>query len=368
MLVFDKTEIRDFLTDDQIFGLLGEFGGNPTLSSNCIMSDTICHNMPGEGSHKLYYYYNTKLFRCYTGCDEPLFDIFQLTIKVMAIQYHTDMDLNEAVRWIAGHFGISGREDNEERRNLLEDWEYLEEYSRIKGIELKTNNVILKEYDNNILDRLNYDIKIGPWLKEGISQEVLEKAKIGYYPGGEQITIPHYDINGNFIGLRGRTLSAEEAEKYGKYRPVKICGQLYNHPLGMNLYGLNWSKNAIKILRKAIIFESEKSVLLYATYFGWDNNISVACCGSNISLYQIQLLEECGANEVIVALDRQFQELGDKEYKHLTNNLLKIKDRFQKDLLISFIFDKNMITSYKASPIDEGKEKFLKLYKERIIL
>jgi hypothetical protein len=27
-----------------------------------------------------------------------------------------------------------------------------------------------------------------------------------------------------------------------------------------------------------------------------------------------------------------------------------------------------MITSYKASPIDEGPEKFLKLFKERIVL
>jgi hypothetical protein len=37
-------------------------------------------------------------------------------------------------------------------------------------------------------------------------------------------------------------------------------------------------------------------------------------------------------------------------------------------VLISFIFDKNMITSYKASPIDEGPEKFIQLYKERIVL
>ena len=33
-----------------------------------------------------------------------------------------------------------------------------------------------------------------------------------------------------------------------------------------------------------------------------------------------------------------------------------------------FIFDKNMITEYKASPIDEGSEKFLTLFKERILL
>ena len=33
---------------------------------------------------------------------------------------------------------------------------------------------------------------------------------------------------------------------------------------------------------------------------------------------------------------------------------------------ISFIFDKHMLTQYKAAPIDEGKEKFLRLWKERV--
>ena len=33
-----------------------------------------------------------------------------------------------------------------------------------------------------------------------------------------------------------------------------------------------------------------------------------------------------------------------------------------------YIFDKKMTLDYKSSPIDEGKEKFLQLFKERIIL
>lgn len=95
-----------------------------------------------------------------------------------------------------------------------------------------------------------------------------------------------------------------EAEVYGKYRPIKINNQLYNHPLGLNLYGLNWNKQAIQKMKKVIVFESEKSVLKYATYFGWNNNISVACCGSNISSHQIQLLLDCGVEEIIIAFDR----------------------------------------------------------------
>ena len=143
---------------------------------------------------------------------------------------------------------------------------------------------------------------------------------------------------------------------------------MYNHPLGMNLYGLNWSKDAIGIIKKAIVFESEKSVLKYASYFGWDNNISTACCGSNLSAYQVQLLIEHGAEEIIIAFDRQFQEIGDKEFKHLKSNLLKLHNKYKNFVKITFIFDSKMITKYKDSPIDESAEKFLKLFNERIML
>ena len=136
----------------------------------------------------------------------------------------------------------------------------------------------------------------------------------------------------------------------------------------MNLYNLNNSKNAIKIIKKAIIFEGEKSCLLYQSYFGLENDISVACCGSSISAYQIQLLIEAGAEEIIIAFDRQFKEIGDEEFIRLKGNLLKLRNKYKNFVSISFMFDKNMITGYKQSPIDEGKEKFLKLFKERIVL
>lgn len=112
----------------------------------------------------------------------------------------------------------------------------------------------------------------------------------------------------------------------------------------------------------------EKSVLLYGSYFGPENNISVACCGSNLSVYQIQLLLDAGAEEIIIAFDRQFQELGDKEFKHLTANLTKIHNKYKNFATISFIFDKGMLTGYKSSPIDHGPNIFLQLFKERIYL
>ena len=364
MKTYDKKEVRKKLNIDQIYGLLEEWGGEPSYESWGICSTTICHNLPGEGSRKLYYYKNTDLFQCYTGCGS--FDIFELLVKVARIQWGKEYDLNDAVRYIAIKFGLAG-EANIEDDSLI-DWKTFDSYERVQSLDIKDYHMILKEYDSNILNNLNYTYKIEPWLQENISQEAIENNRIGYFPAGAQITIPHFDKDGRFVGLRGRSLCQPDINMYGKYRPIMINKQLYNHPLGMNLYNLNNSKNNIAIMKKAIIFEAEKSCLKYQSYFGIDNDISVACCGSNISAYQVQALLDCGAQEMIIALDRQFQSIGDDEFKHLTNNLTKINERYKNYIDISIIFDKKMITSYKAAPIDEGIDKFMELWKQRIKL
>jgi hypothetical protein len=368
MINFNKAEIKKQISLEQVFELLQDWGGDPEYTGFGILSATICHNPPGEGSRKLYYYDNEEggLFRCYTGCNDT-FDVFDLAIKVADIQQNKRYDLNDAVRALAYRFGIIDYIDEDEQSGL-DDWKIFNRYDRIDKIEVKDYDVCLKSYDDVILSRFNYNVKIGPWLDEGMTQDVLTKATIGFYPGGDQITIPHFDKDGRFVGLRGRALNKEEAERFGKYRPLKINGELYNHPLGMNLYNLNNSKDNIQKIEKAIVFESEKSCLLYQSYFGIENDISVACCGSNISAYQIHMLIAAGAKEIVVAFDRQFQELGDKEHKHQIANFRKLFTKYKNYVNLSFINDRHMITSYKASPIDEGPEKFLTLFKERVVL
>ena len=96
MLIFDKNEIKDSLSIENIFELLTDFGGEPEYSNFGILCSTICHNPPGEGSRKLYYYSNSNLFRCYTDCDR-YFDIFELVIKVAKIQWDKDFNLNISI-------------------------------------------------------------------------------------------------------------------------------------------------------------------------------------------------------------------------------------------------------------------------------
>ena len=366
MANYDKSEIKEQLSTEDIFQLVQEMGGNPEYTNFGFIAETICHNPPHVGSRKLYYYENSTLFQCYTGgCGS--FDIFELVCKVAQIQWHKEYDLNQAIRYVAYKFGITSVYSDSDDVVNEDDWIVLDNYDRIKELETTTHHTELEEYNPDILERFNYNLKLTPWLKEGISQKAINENKIGYFPGGDQITIPHFDPNGRLIGLRGRTMCKEEAERYGKYRPIKVNGILYNHPLGLNTYGLNKAKENIKLMGTAIIFESEKSVLMYQSYFP-DSNIAVACCGSSISSYQIQQLIDAGAKNIVIAFDRDFEKIGDDKWKKLTTNYQKLYNKYGKYVNLSFILDNKMRTGLHDSPIDKGPEIFLELYKERKFL
>lgn len=362
---YDKDELKKGLELEQIYDLLELWGGEPEYTNDGLLSQTICHNLPGQGSRKLYYYANTRLFRCYTGCIDPTFDIFDLCIKVKKKQENQKWELYDAMDYIATYFGLAGvapNQDSSEQNTMI--WDVFKRHN----IQLKTPPaaVSLKEYNPIILTRFSYP-RILPWENEGIKDEISKKNFIGYYAGGQQITIPHFDINNRLIGIRGRSLAEDAALRYGKYRPLSIGKTTYNHPLSMNLYNLNNSKGNIKRAKTAIIYESEKSCLMHKSYFGEDNDISVACCGSSISSYHMELLKNLGVNEVVVAFDRQFVEIGDDEFKRLKAKLIHIYDKYGSTVRVTAIFDKNMITPYKASPIDIGPEIFEKLLSERIV-
>ena len=363
MPFYDKDKLKESLELEQVYDLLELWGGEPEYTDSGLIAQTICHNRPGEGSRKLYYYQNTKLFHCYTGCIDPSFDCFDLAIKVAKIQKNEDWELYDAMDYIAHYFGLEG-EEAEKEEEKLQDWEIFKRHVVVSKEE--SGFIQLKEYNPVILTRFSYPRILG-WEREGILPEVSRKNLIGYYAGGDQITIPHFDIDGRFVGLRGRFLAEEQANRYGKYMPLKIGKQQYNHPLSMNLYNLNNSKENIKRSGTAIVFEGEKSSLKMASLYGKENDISIAVCGSSLSAYHIKLLKSLGVKEVIVALDRQFQEIGDEEFKRLKTKLIYLGKKYGNIIKLSVIFDKDRITGYKASPIDEGPEKFERLLKERFI-
>ncbi len=365
---YDKDKIKENLTLEDIESLLIEFNAEPIKKGNTLISRTVCH---GGDSHKLYYYENTNLFHCFTGCSEATFDIFELTRKVMSREHpkqreNSEWNLPEAIEYIAQKFGYSPNiitETNE--LHIKDDLLLFKNYDRISNIDTNTQEVQLKIYDDSFLKNLPHPI-ITPWVQEGITKEVMDAAGICYDPKNQGIVIPHYDIHNRLIGIRERTLVEEQAELYGKYMPAQIGGKMFNHPLSFNLYNLNYSKENIQKFKKAIVFESEKSCLKYKSFFGAENDISCAVCGSNLIKYQFWLIRSSGAEEIVIGFDRQYKNIGDEEYYKWVKKLKEIAKKYSNYCNITFLFDTKNLLDYKDAPIDKGSGTFLQLFKERL--
>lgn len=360
----DLKEIKNELDIDQVADLVAELGGEPQQKGNILICKTICHQ--GE-SHKLYYYNNTKLFRCYTECDD-VFDIYELILKVKHSQGE-EWSLSKAIYYVAQYFGYDIiYQDNEETISRLFDWDIFKKYNS------NLLNMSYQQIDENTFHIYDNILEFFPqphilaWEEEGISFQTMKEFGIKYNPITHGVLIPHYDKDFNLIGIRERTLKKEN-EKYGKYRPAIIGETMYNHPLGFNLYGLEHAKKAIEKTKTAIVMEGEKSVLKYCSYFGVDNNIAVACCGNSFTNHHFKLLQQYGVQELIIGFDKQFKEIGDTEFKNWVKKLYKIHQKYNSYVKVSFLFDShNQLLNYKDSPIDQGKEVFLRMYKERIFL
>lgn len=359
--------IKNSLTIEEVKKIVNKLGGDCYFKTNNILiCETICHNhIDEEKSHKLYYYSNTKLFKCYTECADT-FDIFELLIKVQNLNNpNSEITLIKAVKIIESflnkRFNYAQFFLREEADQLISKQEKL--ISKNK----ENYEYNFCAYDKKILDFLD-KVVVKEWIEEGISANTQQKYNIHFYAPDGQIIIPHYDINGALIGIRGRYLEDDLCEMYGKYRPAYIHQQLYNHPLSFSLYGLDKTHLNISKYKKAIIFEGEKSVMLYDSYFGSKENISVACCGSSISKQQIDLLLKLGVNEIIIALDRQYKEVNDEENKKYLINIRKLAAKMIDFCNVSVIYDSEHELDYKDSPIDKGKEIFIKLFQKRIFI
>lgn len=356
-----KNEIKQAISIEQIEELLNIFGAEPRIQEDKIISKTICHNSfkdIGNASHKLYYYDNTKLFKCYTDCLETSFDVFDLVKKKMKNEGE-NWSLPRCISYVASYFGFPFESTEQEESTNLEDWQVIKRYQ--ETLDISNSKLInFSAIENNPIKFFPI-VRIPEWEKEGINFETIKKFNIRYNPISGGIIIPHYDLNNNLIGVRERTL-VEEKEKYGKYKPAIINGTMYNHPLSFNLYGLNYNKNFIKQCGIAIAFESEKSVLQMDSIAF----LSIACCGCNLIPYQVKLLLNLGVKEIVVGFDKQYQNINSEEGKRWIKKLESIKQKYKNYVKISFLHDKWNLLDYKDSPSDKGKDIFEYLFKNRI--
>ena len=94
--MLDFKQLREQLADETIKNILAQFNVEPVEEDeNKIVFPTCCHNLEG-GSPKLWYYKDSKLFRCFTECCAT-FDIFELLKKMYALRGQ-NITLKQAVQ------------------------------------------------------------------------------------------------------------------------------------------------------------------------------------------------------------------------------------------------------------------------------
>lgn len=356
----DIRELRDELTDESIKEILAQFNVEPVdENEDRIIFPTCCHNLEG-GSPKLFYYKNTKLFHCYTECAAS-FDIFTLLQKMYALRGQ-EITLRQAVEICNLDAGSLKPEDR--AYNCLDDIKYMQELNNFYIPDV--DNLDFKKYDKEILKRYPFNyMGLMPWIEEGIGVSALQRFSIGYDNYNQAIVIPNFDYNGDLIGVRARYFKEEDIKK-GKYRPLYYAGQLYNHPTGRTFYGIYENHKNIERKRTAVIFEGEKSVLLFETIYGAENNIALATLGQNITKDHIQYLLKMKVRHVILAYDTDYEDYNQlKEVEKKYREKAKI---FSPYFNVSYLIDDEFILPYKSSPIDGGRETFEHLLGNRRIV
>ena len=349
-------EIKNNLTPEDIIDILETNLDVHTYidRESYLIFPTICHNVDSaDAKLKLYYYKENKLFHCYTECSES-FDIFGLFKRYYKLRKKEYDFYNDIL------YKIVNPKDIVFNKNTFTYKPQRKKYMKIN------RNIYLPVYSKNILDIFSKQYPI-EWTWENISDATMEKFNIRFSILENRIIIPHYDINDNLVGIRGRALNQYDIENFGKYAPIRIEGKWYSHPLSLNLYGINFNREAIKKHKKVILLEGEKSVLLYNEYFGSENNISLAVCGSNLNKLQLELLiKNFELNEIIIAFDKEYVDYPSKKAENYFEKLIKIGKKYSHYNHFSFIYDTKGLLKEKDSPIDRGSKVFEKLLKERV--
>lgn len=344
-------QIVEILTDEDVINILSDFTEKQPKKhpKGLIFYTDICH---GGNSYKLYYYSENKSFHCFSECNKN-YSIFDLVKKKLNCEFpqamnYVCMKLGLAISNFSIHGFTERLVDNSFINKFIK--QNIEEHVEIR--------------DASVLNTF-YNIYHQSWIDDHINIKTMYDFGIKFDIEGYRIIIPHYNINGELIGIRCRNLKKELVDEGKKYMPIVVNGVLYNYPTSLNLYGANFNKHNIKKYKKIIIFESEKGVMQHRSFY--DNSIAVAISGSSLHEYQIKLMQQMEVEEVILALDKEFtNEEEEKKYAEKINN--SFVHQLAPYFNVSIIWDKNDKLQHKMSPTDMGKEVFEELYKDRIMI
>ena len=348
--MIDIPSLKSQLTDDRIIELMDAMGA-PLMKadSNNLIFPSICHHGADAMNHrpKLWFNQERQVFHCWV-CGLH-------TDAIGLVQNVKHLDFNQAISYICAvlHLQVGQIEQNEQ----LDNWAELRRF--LPNAEPEPDKLLT--YDKSILSLFDH-LYPQEWLDYGISADILDKFGIGWYARQACISIPVV-FNGQLVGVRGRYTREQDVAK-GKYRPIcMLDGTVLKFPSSACLYGYDQNKAAIEKSRQAVLFESEKSVLK-APSFGIDNALAVF--GSNISKQHIQLLLELGVNDVVLAFDSDYKQIGDDEFKFFVVKMKKLAAKLRSYFNVAIVYNNQGYDMYKCNMMDMPYEQAMKLWEGRV--
>lgn len=361
-------DLLEELSLDDITKIMIEMGSKPPKkdASGNLYFTTICH---GKDKYKLHCFADSKFFMCYTECGSM--SLYNVLMNI------NGWDFWRAFTYVANFKGVKLFKKRVGLRRKTSQAENELQFIR-KHLYVPTKPKIqLPSYNEHILNVFD-DYCPSSWIEEGVNEEVLKHFNVKFYFNQMKAIIPHHDINGRLIGIKSRNFLQHEVDAGKKYIPVTIQGLTYKYPVGFNVYGLYQNQEAIRRSKTVILFEGEKSVFHYGSYYGQEHNIGVAAQGMNVTLHQRDLLLDQGIENIVIAFDKQYKiEFIDdehegtpehKEYVAYFKKISKVASLFMNYCNVYVILCWDDLLDYKDSPVDKGKEVFEELYKERYLI
>ena len=347
--MIDIQSLKSQLTEDRIIELMDALGA-PLMKadSNNLVFPSICHQSdPLAHSAKLWLYLDSMQYKCWScGFSGD---------AISLVQHVKHLDFNQAITYICStlNLQVGQIEQNEQ----LDNWSELRRF--LPDAEPETCK--LATYDPTVLSLFDH-LYPQDWLDYGITKDILDKFGVGWYARQACISIPVV-FNGQLVGVRGRYTRERDVVK-GKYRPIcTLDGQVLKLATSEVLYGYDQNKGAIEKSRQVVLFESEKSVLK-APSFNVHNSLAVF--GSNISKRHIQLLLELGVNEVVLAFDNDYKQVGDDEFKFFVVKTKKLVAKLRSYFNVSIVYNNQGYDMYKCNMMDISYEQAMKLWESRV--
>lgn len=347
--MIDIIQLKSQLTEDRIIELMDALGA-PLMKadSNNLVFPSICHQSdPLAHSAKLWLYLDSMQYKCWScGFSGD---------AISLVQHVKHLDFNQAITYICStlNLQVGQIEQNEQ----LDNWSELRRF--LPDAEPESDK--MTTYDPAVLSLFDH-LYPQDWLDYGIMKDILDKFGVGWYARQACISIPVV-FNGQLVGVRGRYTRERDVAK-GKYRPIcTLDGQVLKLATSEVLYGYDQNKGAIEKSRQVVLFESEKSVLK-APSFNVHNSLAVF--GSNISKRHIQLLLELGVNEVVLAFDNDYKQVGDDEFKFFVVKTKKLVAKLRSYFNVSIVYNNQGYDMYKCNMMDIPYEQAMKLWKSRV--